>query len=345
MVFTDAGGPDDFAFIELNAESPAGLCEQTGAEATLFQLPPVAAWLAETPRMESDVPGALLRTLVQAHRSAGGAGAPQVAIVDWPGVDTAAEQVWLRDRFAGAGVPTVLLDPGDLRCQGGRLHGPAGAIDVVYRRVIGRELLARVGDDHPLLRAAREGAACVVNPFRSAIANRKAVFAVLSDPAFAGLFSDYERTAIKRHLPWTRLLAPSDEPELSLEDLRRRQADLVIKPNDDYGGKGVVLGWTATQEQWQAAIARGRAEGGVVQQRVACRRLGFVGFDSEPTSPGFGRLVTRELEFDCDPFLMSGRVEGAMVRVSPGGLANVSAGGGVTGLVVREDAPGEGGHV
>ncbi len=83
---------------------------------------------------------------------------------------------------------------------------------MVYRRVIGRELLERARDDHPLLQAARQGAARVVNPFRSAIGNRKAAFAVLSDPAWAHLFSEEQRATIARHVPWSRVLGPAGDP-------------------------------------------------------------------------------------------------------------------------------------
>ena len=64
--------------------------------------------------------------------------------------------------------------------------------------------------------------------------------------------------------------------------------------------------------------------------------------DTDQRFPAFtleGAVEWPELGFDCDPFLFLGRVEGAMVRVSSSPLSNVSAGGGVTALLVRDDGP------
>jgi len=107
--------------------------------------------------------------------------------------------------------------------------------------------------------------------------------------------------------------------------------ELVLKPNEEYGGRGVVLGWTADAASWDAALARGVSERAVLQERVRVRRLRFPSFDDRG-------VRWRDLAFDLNPFLFRGRMEGAMVRVSDGPVSNVSAGGGVTGLVVLDDA-------
>jgi hypothetical protein len=81
-------------------------------------------------------------------------------------------------------------------------------------------------------------------------------------------------------------------------------------------------------------VERGCREGAVVQARLHPRRLRFPTF----SLPGPG-VHWQELTLDCDPFLFQGRVEGAMVRVSASPVSNVSAGGGVTGLLVLADEP------
>ena len=52
----------------------------------------------------------------------------------------------------------------------------------------------------------------------------------------------------------------------------------MIKPNDEYGGTGVTLGWETSEADWDAAIARALAErdrGWVAQERIAVRREMF----------------------------------------------------------------------
>jgi uncharacterized circularly permuted ATP-grasp superfamily protein len=227
----------------------------------------------------------------------------------------------------------VLVAPDALDWDGRCLRATGGRVDVVYRRLIARELCARLDDTHALLAAARAHAVCVVNPLRSTVANKKATFAVLSDPAWAHLFPEDERAVLRAHVPWTRVLGPGPEGAALCAHARARRDALVLKPNEEYGGRGVVLGWTVDADEWDAALVRGVSERAVLQERVRVRRLRFPTFDDRG-------VRWRDLAFDLNPFLFRGRMEGAMVRVSDGPVSNVSAGGGVTGLVVLDDAPG-----
>jgi uncharacterized circularly permuted ATP-grasp superfamily protein len=253
--------------------------------------------------------------------------------VDWPALDTAAEQQLLQRAFVEQGIPTVLAAPDALHWDGRRLYAAGSPVDLVYRRLIARELRARLDGTHALLAAARAHAVCLVNPLRSTVANKKATFAVLSDPAWAHLFPDEERAVLRAHVPWTRVLGPGADGDALCAQARARRHDLVLKPNEEYGGRGVVLGWTVDAAAWDTALARGVSDGAVLQERVRVRRLRFPTFDDQG-------LRWRDLAFDLNPFLFRGRMEGAMVRVSDGPLSNVSAGGGVTGLVVLDDAEG-----
>lgn len=336
MVFRE--GSDDFTFLELNADSPAGIVDQEVVERTLYELAPVRAalrtcrarWLATSP--------ALLAALLTTWRAWGGAGTPRIAIVDWPDVGTAVEQTLLQRTFTDAGVETIRAAPDALHWDGRRLSADGAPIDLVYRRLIMRELQTRLDAHHPLLDAVRAGAVCLVNPLRSTVANKKASFAILSDPAWAHLFPADERAVLAAHVPWTRVLGRGGDDLALLAMARGERDDLVLKPNEEYGGKGVVLGWTVGADAWDAALAQGVATGAVLQRRVPMRRVRFPTFDA-------GRIVWRKLGFDLNPFLFGGRVAGAVVRVTDGQVTNVSAGAGVTGLLVIDDGDEAATHV
>src|SRR5262245_60656013 len=136
--------PDSLQFAEYNGESPAGAGYSEGL-ATLFAEQPIT----ERFRHEFDVRiyrpvGMLLDALVASYREWGGTtGAPQIAIVDWREVPTFSEFEILRDAFTQAGVPTIVCDPRDLSFDGGRLRCGDRAIDLVYRRVLINDIIAR----------------------------------------------------------------------------------------------------------------------------------------------------------------------------------------------------------
>ena len=107
---------------------------------------------------------------------------------------------------------------------------------------------------------------------------------MLTDERHAALFSAEEREMIRRHIPWTRAgrgAARSSRDGASIDllpHLRAHRDRFVIKPNDEYGGTGVTLGWETSESDWDAAIARALAErdrGWVAQERIAVRREVF----------------------------------------------------------------------
>ena len=155
----------------------------------------------------------------------------------------------------------------------------------------------------------------MVNSFRAKLLHKKMSLALLSDPRYARLYTPAQRAAIRRHIPWTRRV----RPELA-EDIALRREKLVLKPNDEYGGKGVILGWTVSQTEWEAAIEVATTQSYVVQEAVKIPHVPFpVALDG---------VKYLDLMVDLDPYLFDGRTGGFMTRVSAAALLNVTAGAG-----------------
>lgn len=333
--------PDSLQFAEYNAESPAGPAYSQGL-AELFDTLPVMARFRDrfAARYYTPVP-ALLDALVASYREWGGtASSPQIAIVDWRDVPTYSEFELLRDAFAGAGVPTMICDPRDLEFVApGAQSGSGGAsgslvahgvrIDLVYRRVLTNDIVARPDECRALVDAYAARAVCVANTLRCKIPHKKAFFAVLTDSRFSALFSEEEREIVREHIPWTALVeerrvARDGEPIDLVPHLRANRERFVIKPNDEYGGTGVVLGWETTEGEWDAAIARALADerrGWVAQERIRVRREPFPVCEA-------GAAAMRDMLVDFAPYVFRGRLAGFLTRLSATSLANVTSGGG-----------------
>ncbi len=330
---------DSLQFAEYNAESPAGAGYSQGL-AALFDAEPVMAAFRERFDVRYARPvEALLAALLASYAEWGGtASPPRMAIVDWREVPTFSEFEILRDAFTALGVPTVVCDPRDLEfAAGARFSAGAGRglyangerIDLVYRRLLINDIVAREGECRALLDAYRSRTVCVANSLRCKIPHKKAFFAVLTGDRYADLFSARERAMIARHVPWTALV---EERRVTVDGqtvdlvphLRAHRETFVIKPNDEYGGTGVTLGWETSAREWDAAIARALAErdrGWVAQQRIAVRRETF------PVCGADG-MTGRDMLVDFAPYLFRGRLGGYLTRLSASGLANVTSGGG-----------------
>ncbi len=201
------------------------------------------------------------------------------------------------------------------------------------------DVLSRPDECRALVDAYRARVVCVANTFRCKLAHKKAFFAVLTDPRHEGLFSEAQVAAIRAHVPWTRLLADTSAEREGrrtglLQIARETRERLVLKPNDEYGGTGVVLGWEASESVWDDALdAALRDEAGtwVLQERIPVRREIFPQFDAE------GTVTFRDMLVDMAPYLFRGRMVGYLTRLSATGLANVTSGGGqVPAFVVDE---------
>jgi uncharacterized circularly permuted ATP-grasp superfamily protein len=306
---------DEVRFVEYNAESPAGMAYSDNLGAIFSGLPVMKAFRKQFRGAFMPTRRRQLRSMLNAFRQWGKGATPVIAIVDWEGLPTAPEFEMFKAFFEEAGVKTLICDPRALELRRGRLYAQGKAVNLVYRRVLTSELLAR-GDDTRVLRDAYvAGAACVVNSFRAKLLHKKMSFALLSDPSYARLYTAKQRAAIRRHIPWTRKV----RPELA-EDIARRRAKLVLKPNDEYGGKGVILGWTVSQPEWEAAIEAATSQRYVVQEAVQIPQVSFpVVLDG---------LHYLDLMVDLDPYLFDGRAGGFMTRVSAAALLNVTAGAG-----------------
>lgn len=324
-----------FQFLEYNAETPAGVGDQMQLEKILFGLPAFKQFLAANSHWSPQPHRALLSSLLKAYREWGGEeDRPRIAIIDWKDVPTSSEFRVLKDYFVAEGYPAVIGDPHDLEYNGDYLSLGGFRIDIVYKRVIIHEFFREFGLDHPLVHAYRQNRVCMANSFRAKLAHKKSTFAVLSDSAYQYLFDSGELEVIQQHIPWTRGLKPSRTAfhgsEFDLETLiLNERGQFVLKPNDDYGGHGVLLGWETGRQEWRDAVKGALQKPYIVQERVTIEKT---------TIPGYSdRAYLNELFVDFNPFLFQNEVEGALIRLSASSLLNVTSGGGETALLVLEE--------
>lgn len=315
---------------EYNAETPAGAAYGDALTALFEVLPAMRPVLARWDvRSVRAMPPTLHALLDAWHRFSGGRSRPTIGILDWEGVPTWSEFLLWRDWLEGLGYPCVVADVRTADYRDGALWAGGRRIDVVYKRVLIHELVGREGLGHPLVRAVRDGAVCMVNPFGCKLLHKKASLAVLSDERNARLFTAAERAAIAEHVPWTRVVedrrtehdgAPADLVPLLLA----RRERMVLKPNDDYGGAGIVLGWEVDDSAWEAAVRRALDAPFIAQERITLPSEPFPSLDG-------GQLVFADRIVDTAPFVHGGtRVDGCLSRISSAALVNVTAGGGST---------------
>lgn len=321
-----------YSFVELNGESPAGIAYADAAFDIFSSLPVMKAFAREYNLRPLYGRRLMLDVLLQSYEEFLGRRPdqpPHIAIVDLPDVPTVKEFEIFREFFEQAGYPSVICTPQQLEFDGKRLSVDGFAVDIVYKRLLVNEYLPIIDEYPALLNAYQSQAVCLVNSFRSKLIHKKALFAVLTDNKRAGLFTAGERESIQAHVPWTRLV------RVEKTDYKGREIDLlefvlgnnerlVLKPNDDYGGHGITIGWNANPSEWNDALQAALKNGDyLVQERVPTARETF------PALTPSGQIDFAEQLVDLDPLLFNGKVGSAFTRLSFTELANVTSGGGM----------------
>jgi uncharacterized circularly permuted ATP-grasp superfamily protein len=249
--------------------------------------------------------------LLAALRRAAPAGVPDPCIVVLtPGVHNGAyfEHAWLA-RAMGV----ELVEGRDLVCSGGtvRMRDTRGErrVDVIYRRV-DDEYLDPVQFRYDsvlgcpgLLTAARAGTVTIANAVGNGVADDKLIYTYLPD-------------LVRYYLGEEPVLPNVDtwrlEDDDSLEEVLDRLADLVVKPVDGAGGKGLLIGPQSSAAELDAARLALRADPrGWIAQPV-------VQLSTVPTLIG-DAVAPRHV--DLRPFAVN---DGNDVWVLPGGLTRVA---------------------
>jgi hypothetical protein len=264
----DFGSPhwqDTLQFVEPNLSGIGGLHLVPTAESIIADLIiPVLHGLDE--ELELDVCPDIRELLMQEaidHLKAVGRPARTVCFVEPKYAGTGPdEQAALARHFEDRyGIRTVHADPAELEVRGREVYCESECIDVAYRDYPICDLieLDHAGVDIRPMKTLFEQ-----NRIISSVAgdfDHKSCWEILTDPSLTNkYFNADERRVFARHVLWTRVLAdrrtllPDGTKGELLAYAETHQTNLVLKPNRDYGGHGVVIGNAVSRANWETAL-------------------------------------------------------------------------------------------
>lgn len=314
--------------VQYNADSPTGLAYAEALSDIFYDAPPVKELRKRYALTKLASRKHLLSALLKAYKDFGGRKKPNIAILEFrqPFAGSGqSEYDLVREHFQSEDHTVEIVSPEHLDYRNGVLRSRNYEIHLIYRRVSVQEFLLRFDLTHPLVRAYRDRAVCVVNSFRAELAHKKAMFALLTDDTLTGKFPGPERKAIREHVPWTRMVKQGkttrgEETIDFPEYIQQHREDLVLKPNDDYSDLHTYFGWELDDSSWERAIKQALRAPYVVQEKVPPVKAVFPLFN-------YGQLEFREMQVDVHPHAFLGKVLGCSSWVSTGGTAFSTATG------------------
>jgi len=326
-------------FVQYNADSPTGAGYSDALADLFYEAPPVKEFRKKYTLTRTGSRKYLLQALLKSYRQFGGTTKkPNIAIVEFRSTyhSGQSEYQFFRDFFREEGYSVEIVPPEQLEYRNGILRKGSFEIDLVYRRLGVQEFLLRFDLSHPLVRAYRDRAVCVVNSFRSELAHKKAIFGLLTDESVTSRFPAAERKAIRDHVPWTRLVSAAkttyDEKTIDLpEFIVQNRERLALKPNDDYSDQHTYLGWEMDAAGWDRALKQAMRAPYVVQERVEPVRSVF-------PLMSFGEMEFRDMQVDVHPHAYLGKVQGCSSWLSSGKSGFSSAAGIVPTFIIDPKA-------
>ena len=324
-------------FVGYTAETPLGVVYGDALNSAFWDAPPVKEFRKKYPLAKLGGAKSLLDSLLKAYKAFGGKKSPNIAIVEFrqpfQGPE-AGEFAMLIEHFRADGYKAEVVSPDQLEYRNGVLRRGDFVIDLVYRRVKVSEFLVRFDLNHPLVRAYRDRAVCMVNSFRSEMAQRRAIFDLLTDDSITSSFPSVERKAIRDYIPWTRVVAAGNtEYRESTVDLpafiHTNRERLILKPNDDDGERRTFYGPEMDDPGWERAVKTAMRDSYVVQEVTK-------GLTSEFPLHRYGSIEMREMHVDVHPHSFLGKVNGCSTWVSPVGSAGFSTVSGLAPTFILE---------
>ena len=319
---------NSFKFVEVNGESPAGAAYSHHLANIYRQLPVFKEFEKTYPVRFVSPLEHLVDGLVRIYHEEfdGLEERPTFAIVDFLDVPTYNEFVLIKEYLERFGYPCEIIDPRNLECKDGWIYANGRKIDILYRRLLMNEFHDIIDECSAYLDGYKAQKTCYLNSFRSKLVHKKSIFAYLTDSKYTRILNTLQLQAIREHIPWTRVVRQQQTnyqgKVVDLVDFIRTNREMfVLKPNDEYGGKGVVLGFESSDSEWDAGIGMALQHGYVVQEVVDIHREPFM----MKTSAGWTEVPT---VLDLDPYINGPLMGGCLTRTSTSNLANVTAGGG-----------------
>ena len=319
-------------FLEFNCDSPAGIAYsdvlEEGFQEIFREYPFLENWTIGSIQRQDLLLGSMLECYRQFRtRRSGLPEKPVIAIVDWKDVSTYSEFQMHKKHFGGEGYETIIASPQDFSISNGKATANGREVNMVYRRVITRELVDKWEETSVFVECIRRGLVCCCNSFRSYIVGNKKVLSLITDPRFQEIYSREELRIIRQTIPWTKILSDSEAEyegrKVGLKHfILENREKLVLKPANMYGGKDVYIGQETDPGAWEQIMRRHiEDETWVVQEYVEIPRDTFPETD--------GTLSFKDKYININPFALLGKYSGTITRVSDHQVINVSDGGGL----------------
>ena len=305
------GGKDDFKFCELNTDGSSAMNEDNTLARILLETVPmkkmqkkyaveyfelIYKWVDESIKIYQE-----FRKNVPSVTT----DKPNVAIVDFEGSGTPAEFEEFKRAYIDRGYNAVIADPRELKYKNGFLYYDDIKIELVYRRIVTRELIERSHEIEDFINAYKDNSVCVIGPIKSQIMHNKIIFKILHERDTLEFLSQEEKDYIKNHVPYTTEF--KGDMSIFNEALENKDK-YVIKPRDLFASKGVYVGKDFDEKKWKEKLEENWGKDHLLQEFCVPYTQNLIQFEN-------GKAKVNKLNHILGLFMYNEKLAGLYTRV------------------------------
>lgn len=187
---------------------------------------------------------------------------PHVVIMDFMSKGSPLEFEEFKRAFEESGFNCNIISPDELKEENGDLYFENQRVDIIYRRLVTRDMMDHYEELQPLIRGIKANKTCIIGSIKSQIVHTKKYFEALHHPIVRKYFSEEELEYIDAHIPYTSALILDGQLETYIDN----KDEYIIKPVDYYASKGVYAGKEFDSDTWRKMLLELSGTGYIIQE-------------------------------------------------------------------------------
>ena len=235
---------------------------------------------------------------------------PYVIIMDFIAKGSPHEFEIFKETFIEKGYDCDIVSPETLSYKEGHLYVKDKKVDIVYRRLVTRDLMEAYEDLQDLVEGIKANKTCFIGSMKTQIVHTKKYFEALHHPLVRKYFSESDLEYIDAHIPFTAPLVKGENYDEYIEN----KDSYIIKPIDFYASKGVYAGYEHSLEKWKTLLEEGVKEGYIIQKYCKKSQHLNLYFD------GNQDLHVKKMNTITGLFVYNEKLKGVFTRASLNGV-------------------------
>jgi len=186
-------------------------------------------------------------------------GSKVIGIIDWyPDMLTYIDDhIKLKSILENCGFRVKVCDQENVENRDNDLYMDNTKIDILFKFFLFSDTSEDTTALTKIMKSIKSRNTLMVNSLKTEVYSNKGNFAILRSKEYKQTRSIKERELIDKLIPWSSFLTPEKNGDyrgrsLPIIEIAKEHKDtMVLKPLRGYGGKGVKLGWTFSDVEWE----------------------------------------------------------------------------------------------